>query len=148
MDRGPAAHRRPLPIPCLTPTYIDAEAADTPRAGERQITPVGSWDSYPDWSPDGKWIAFARFLPAQGNRIFNVRWDGHLTTQLTHNAINDSQPTWSPKGDRIAFTRGGEESDPAHIYTITPVGKKLTQLTFGKLNRDLFPAWQPLPFGN
>lgn len=113
-------------------------------SAQRQITPYGTWDSYPDYSPDGKWIAFARFLPAQGNRIFKVRADGSQTTQLTFNSVNDSQPAWSPEGDRIVFSRGGEEADPAHLFTIHPSGKKLTQITFGRSNRDISPAWQPL----
>jgi TolB protein len=106
-------------------------------------------DTAPAWSPDGKRIAFNRFLPGEGNRVFTVAPNGAALTQRTFGggptAFNDVHPSWSPDGTKIAFARGGDQDDglPFHIHTVTLASGKTTQVTSGGV-QDLLPAWQPL----
>jgi Tol biopolymer transport system component len=103
----------------------------------------------PDWSPDSKRIAFNRFLPGDGNRVFTVAPNGTALTQRTFGGgptgFNDIQPAWSPDGARIAFARGSDQDDglPFHIHTVTLATGKTAQVTSGRVV-DLLPSWQPL----
>ena len=49
-----------------------------------------------------------------------------------------TSPSWSPLGDKIAFVcrSGGNQ-----IFTVTPQGEQLTQITFHGNNED--PSWAP-----
>jgi Tol biopolymer transport system component len=77
-----------------------------------------TYDSSPVWSPDGKWIAFARLEPTSlrldGSRgfgpvgptgVFVMRADGSAISQLHSCGLNGgpSMLQWSPTGDRLAF---------------------------------------------
>jgi len=116
---------------------------------EKAVTPAGGFDGAPDWSPDGKRIAFSRFLPGEGNRIFTAAPSGKGLTQVTFGggptAFNDVHPAWAPDGTRIAFARGGDQDDglPLHIHTVALADGSTSQVTGGKV-QDLMPSWQPL----
>jgi Tol biopolymer transport system component len=106
-------------------------------------------DTAPSWSPDGLRVAFSRFLPGEGNRVFTVAPGGKGLTQVTFGggptAFNDVHPAWSPDGARIAFARGGDQDDglPFHIHTVSLASGRTSQVTGGKV-QDLMPSWQPL----
>ncbi|MGI8407576.1 MAG: protein kinase domain-containing protein [Actinomycetota bacterium] len=61
----------------------------------------------PDWSPDGRSIAYIRpaALGTENLRIWTMRRDGSESTQLTDgsNGEDELQPSWSPDGRTIAF---------------------------------------------
>lgn len=60
----------------------------------------------PQWSPDGRWIAFnGRISSMSGNDdIYKVRSNGEDVRQLTHTQdIHECCPTWSPDGEWIAY---------------------------------------------
>lgn len=65
---------------------------------------------FPDWSPDGKWVAFVN-----NQHIFKMQFNGEAfdTTsivQLTFEGWN-TYPIWSPDGEWIAYDRGGAYSN-------------------------------------
>lgn len=69
---------------------------------ETRLTDVPGDDSSPDWSQDGKHIAF------HSNRnglykIFVMCADGSEVTQVTFGQSQDRYPYWSPSGDEILF---------------------------------------------
>jgi len=73
-------------------------------------------DVKPAWSPDGRWIAFARDVPAGGSDrlwLYRMRPDGSSLRRLTGGpalsaaSTFDSMPAWSPDGRTIAFVRAG-----------------------------------------
>ncbi len=94
----------------------------------RQVTRPrrGVIDQFPDWSPDGRTIAFHRMVPCAPDgpnngldgtcdRVYTVRPDGQGLKQLVPCSFDASKPypdscvgvhtpAWSPDGAKIAFT--------------------------------------------
>jgi dipeptidyl aminopeptidase/acylaminoacyl peptidase len=86
----------------------------------RQLTAGTTRDWSPQWSPDGKWIAFlsARSIKAQ---IFLIALNGGEARQLTRLLQGvGGAPQWSPDGKWIAFPAGPERpSDLSQPYRLT-----------------------------
>jgi Tol biopolymer transport system component len=70
------------------------------------------WNIWPDWSPDGRKIAFAS-TPGFFD-LWSMNADGTGLKQLTDSNV-DEFPVWSPNGRQIAFNRvyflGSQRSD-------------------------------------
>src|SRR5215210_8268847 len=73
--------------------------------------------SAPQWSPDGKWLAFT---VTEWNRK-EVRRDGHVYLvaaeggepfRLTNGERGEAQPQWSPDGARLAFLASRDAPAP------------------------------------
>jgi len=89
----------------------------------RQLTFNAADDSWPRWSPNGKWIAFHSNL--DGNyEIYVIRPDGTDLTRVTDYPGLDQYPEWSPNGKQLAIRRDLE------LYLIDNDGSNPVQLTF------------------
>jgi Tol biopolymer transport system component len=88
-------------------------------------------DTDPDWSPDGKLLAFASSRWFGG--ICLIRPDGTGLRQIFHG--NASDVDWSPDGRRIAFQGAGG------IYVTGRRGGKPKRILRGQ--RFSLPAWAP-----
>lgn len=67
--------------------------------------PAGSGvsDWAPAWSPDGKWLAFARSTDGRrSSHVYVMRADGSGVRQITYGRF-DEKPAWSPDGDWIVY---------------------------------------------
>jgi len=96
-----------------------------------------SHDQTPDWSPDGRKIAYM-----EDGHIFTMRADGSHQTQLTFGDGFDFGAAWSPDGRKIAFVRNfGGGNRPVFVMNVD--GSDQHQLTRGT-PRQFVPAWQPL----
>ncbi|QTR03276.1 PD40 domain-containing protein [Saccharothrix algeriensis] len=113
---------------------VDADGGD-PRRVPVADRAAEDWEFDPAWSPDGRFIAFARRspggVPGRGgpSRIAVVEVAtgavvGNLRPPPEVAEREDTQPAWSPDGATLAFTRGvisdpgtpGEVRDN-HIWT-------------------------------
>ncbi|MCE2403191.1 PD40 domain-containing protein [Candidatus Poribacteria bacterium] len=90
-----------------------------------------SKDHYPRWSPDGKRIAFIRFMDKKrtqtSGELFIMNANGKHLQRLTDDNVGDGYPSWSPDGKKIAFrTRRSGDSE---VHVIDLATRNITQLT-------------------
>ena len=121
----------------------------------KQLTDSPGISQLPDWSPDGKLIAFQSDRNGWSTRpgytppgyspdrfgdmeVFVMKADGHNQVNLTNQPReDDSMPAWSRDG-HLVFSRYG------CLMVMTSDGRSLTQIT-NDVCADDFPDWyQPL----
>ncbi len=112
-------------------------------ADERNLTNNPGIDVEPNWSPNGRRIAFTSG-PEGGTEedaeIYTINIDGSRLRRLTDNEMFDGQPNWSPNSRKLSFQsyREGQLS----IYTMRNDGSDQTRLTYDV--PDAFgSAWSP-----
>lgn len=88
-------------------------------------------DTEPNFSPDGRTIAFAR-----GGDIYSVRPDGSGQRQLTSGPEVDSLPKVAPSGRYVVFERRGALGGSSSLYTVGATGGGLRALTSGGDDRE------------
>jgi TolB protein len=105
--------------------------------------PAPAFVTGPDWSPNGRLVAFTGGDPANspgyaGLWTVNVR-TGQLVRQIWGSSSYDA-PAWSPDGTKIAF--GSNQAGGEQIWVLRIRDHVLTQLTHGRTNNSS-PAWSP-----
>jgi Tol biopolymer transport system component len=99
--------------------------------------------STPSWSPDGRRIAFHRYVRGRNSEIVVVDADGRNERRLTRHPAEDLWPVWSPDGKRLAFvsTRDGTWE----VFVMNANGSGVRQLTHRIASTELnvTPAWSP-----
>jgi Tol biopolymer transport system component len=109
-------------------------------------------DDFPDYSPDGKKIAFERaFGPIVNNNatggvfIFTMNLDGRGLRKLTQGGSEAHQAQWSPNGKEIAFQRWNITAKPRNesaIEVMNADGSNVRRLTPWRM-RATDPRWSP-----
>lgn len=85
----------------------------------------------PSWSPDGRFVAFAR-----GGKIVVANARGRIVRRFGSLAAD---PAWSPDGSRIAYAGGAPIS---RIVVASRDGRTLTSISTGR-NAASGPTWSP-----
>jgi TolB protein len=119
----------------------------------RRLTypPRGVETGRPDWSPDGRRIAYIRAVydGSVPTHIFVMRADGSDARDLSGEAcirdhcVGEEDPAWSPDGDRLALTR--QTAGPRSIFVMSSDGthrRRVTRPPSGRYG-DLAPSWAP-----
>jgi Tol biopolymer transport system component len=134
-DWAPDASRITFDYPDETGVHIASIAPD----GTNRLaltTAVGVQEA-PDWSADGKWIAYDGFTSFDADpftiSIWIMRSDGSEARMLTEGSI-DVEPVFSPDGSRIAFGRIVGDSPEGQLEAIYVVNSDGTGL------REVVPA--------
>ena len=114
--------------------------------GSNQHRLTAGWS--PDWSPDGKRIAYAAGQNSSELYVMNADGSGSVRITETPNTSPSTQgansPSWSPDGKRIAFSRRakcGEACWTNYLYVVKPDGSGLEAVT--SLKEAIHPAWSP-----
>jgi eukaryotic-like serine/threonine-protein kinase len=109
------------------------------------ITQMQDGACQPDWSPDGKRLAFVSPCKGKqdqypGSSLFLINPDGSGVESLATTPGGDFDPAWSPDGTQIAFTslRDGKP----HIYLYTLAENKVARISPAPVY-DRQPHWSP-----
>ncbi|MBM4388681.1 MAG: PD40 domain-containing protein, partial [Deltaproteobacteria bacterium] len=105
----------------------------------KRISMAGSYNTAPDWSPDGAEISFSGRIAGERSAIFKVKLDTLEMIQLTSGVFTDEEPSYSPDGKLIAFT--SNMSGKKQIYVMTSEGKNVKQITYDD-NEYFTPCWE------
>jgi Tol biopolymer transport system component len=115
-------------------------------------TLTSDYDNFPQWSPRGDLIMFARQIEGAYD-IFTIKPDGTSLKRLTNGKGNDAHMSWSSDGELIAFasSRMGFKDEVAYTDAAQPYGEifvmrydgtHVEQLTDNQWE-DGTPGWEP-----
>ncbi len=113
----------------------------------RRLTETATWEEKPEWSPDGRRVAFARSAPSgDPTEIATIAADGSDLRVLTSFGSSSSAPTWSPNGRIAYFTlrdfAHAKGIPPAELYSMKADGTQQRRLTDDRqIQTD--PEWSP-----
>jgi Tol biopolymer transport system component len=123
--------------------------------GLRQLTqkkrPTSSEDHKPNWSPDGKRIAFQRINesaePTGVGAVYVMNAGGGHVRRLTPYSMNASDPKWSRNGTAILFNSydepvAGKDANVFTMRTDESGRRQLTHYTGGNLQAYV-DDWSP-----
>jgi len=131
--------------------------------GDRRLTSSESGDSDPQWSPDGKRIAFLSDRDGGKNQVWLIDPDGGEPRRLTNEPTALRLFKWSPDGKSIAFLRVdapsaeeekaikerddarvvGENRRYMHLYVADVGTGEVRRLTEGTFSIWLGISWSP-----
>ncbi|MEO7083372.1 MAG: hypothetical protein ABI442_21080 [Gemmatimonadaceae bacterium] len=96
-----------------------------------------NWRSDPDWSPDGRRIAFQEMVGGRF-QIRTIFAAGGTPKQLTSDGENE-QPSWAPDGRHLVFT--SSRTGVRQLWVLDTESNRVRQLTKGAGSR--IAAWSP-----
>lgn len=103
-----------------------------------RLTSGPEYEADPDWSPDGRLIAFSR-----DGDIYTMRPDGSGARQLTRGSARDGAPAWSRDGRWLAFARADESgttyAGPSRIIVMRADGSRLGRVPLP--GEAFWPSW-------
>jgi Tol biopolymer transport system component/DNA-binding winged helix-turn-helix (wHTH) protein len=102
------------------------------------IAPSSLFDGMPQFSPDGRRIAFCSLRSGDAMEVWVANADGSSAEQVTHGPGRfQCGPSWSPDGHRIAFHSAG---DHVHVWTVDSEGGTPRQIS-NDAGDQLDPTW-------
>ena len=118
---------------------------DIKSGAAKQITEGHDWnDSDPQWSPDGRRIAFVsnrtgkEYDENRNTDVWVISAEGGELTKISDHDEADSSPRWSPDGKTMAFTGVIKQRDHPKIWLAPATGGAPSRLAANGL--DLIPS--------
>jgi TolB protein len=119
-----------------------------------ELTAGPGYDFQPDWSPDGKHIAFVRYRD-DALELYEVDVASGEVIPLTHNKGVNVEPHWSPDGLKLAWVSTAGTGH-FHIFVGAPEAEGLTgravwperksavpRYYYSPFDHELSPTWSP-----
>lgn len=133
---------------CFTPaTSTGFYLLDVATGKVRPLIVDHAWNVDPEWSPDGKRLAYVSTKDGQTD-IYVMELASGAVTQVTSSGGWNGNPTWSPDGTWIIFDSGREGTNPSkhqyfrNLYLVRPDGTDLRRLT-ALPDYNGTPSWSP-----
>jgi TolB protein len=121
---------------------------DTDGGSVRQLTGDSVGAFFPAWSPDGRWLAYARQrAPGLGNgegpwELISLEvGSGRREVLLETDGAAILSPVWAPEGDRVAFIAAGPDAS-ANIAVVNADGSDHRTLAATTTALELFLDWR------
>jgi len=108
-------------------------------ANLQQLIAAEGLQLFPDWSPNGKHIAFCSYGSSSLNCYLLDLGSNKISTISQHLGLNTT-PAFSPDGKQLAVSLSYEGN--SEIYLINVNGKNLRRLTYNP-GIDISPTWSP-----
>ena len=108
----------------------------------RPISPPDHSETYPAWSPDGRWIA-TELRTGQGTVVGVRSAQGGPVRALTSGPGSSWIHSWAPDSDRILFA--GEREGIWNVWWVSRTTGRETKVTrYGGVNTFVrYPTWSP-----
>lgn len=121
-----------------------------------ELTAGPTYDSSPDWSPDGRWIVYTAEQDSRNINLVLFNVETREAVPLTAGDHLNLDPKWSPDGTRIAFVstspngwfnlfilpiENGEAGEPVQVSHDNRY--KNNRLYFGANDLHIQPTWSP-----
>jgi Tol biopolymer transport system component len=97
-------------------------------------------NSQANWSPDGKYLAFAAKRGARDDIVIVDVARNKEVKRIELKLSGVTTPSWSPDGQQLVFT--GYDGGLSDLFVVGRDGKNLRRLTQDKY-ADLHPVWSP-----
>lgn len=120
----------------------------TDQSQPRALThpPTGAWDSNPEWSPNGREIAFIRRVPGENCRILAVSVSGGAERVLG-NCEPGNRPSfdWTPDGTGLIFSSLAPGEGPPGLRVLDLTTGQWRHLQYGAQadDVDFAPRYSP-----
>ena len=124
----------------IAPTRADLFISNADGTAEHPLTPSGSLNYNPAWSPKADWIAFTSERAGSAD-LYRVHPDGTGLERLTDNPAYDDQAAFSPDAKHLVFV-STRAAGFANLWTLDLATRKAAPLTSGR-GGDFRPAWSP-----
>jgi tricorn protease len=87
-----------------------------------QVTRSPGEESWPRFSPDGKWLAYTASYNGSQD-VYVMPTTGGVPTRVTYQSFGDRMVDWHPDGERILFASGRESGrGPGQFYLVSKKG--------------------------